>query len=311
MELRGGHKDQPPSPGQQISANLRLRPITSFANPGSPDWVRIRALEDVHAVVYLGAKAQARLSGEQEFSVSKVVEQVRQQWGGLLDKLEPSPARGLIRALTLGQRSEAGNEMRNDFSEQGIAHLLSISGLHLSFIWDFCLLALNFIFKRSTYLLLHFNVARPSASLAFMPTLAYALLGGASTPTLRALIMSACLVASLWVRRSYQISGGLCLAALLLCGLWPETLFTVSFQLSFIAVCAIIVVAQPFTGFIKNKYALPAFVAYILGFLAFNAAVTVFIWPLTVLTFHQVPWLSVFANAIFIPVVGLLGSRAN
>ncbi|MDR1397980.1 MAG: DNA internalization-related competence protein ComEC/Rec2 [Desulfarculales bacterium] len=305
MQLSGGHDSVCPRPGQVINAWVRLRPLSNFANPGSPDWVKIRAGENIYALAHAGKKAALTLVGEKD-GFNYKLEEIRLRWAASLESLPPGPVRGLIRALTLGQRSETGPELNNIFSELGIAHLLSISGLHLALVWGWGAMILRFLFSRSTWLLLHCNLPRLSLSLAFIPALAYALLSGASIPTLRSLIMAACIAASLWIKRPYLPGGGLCIAALLLLALWPDSLFTISFQLSFIAVGAIITAARPASDFFRYKLKLPPLVSLALSFIIFNMIITVFLWPVTVINFHQVPWLSILANLIFIPLTGAL-----
>jgi competence protein ComEC len=305
LQLTGDHDTACPAPGQVISAWVRLRPLSNFANPGSPDWVKMRARENIYALAHAGKKAALTLTGERD-SFNYRLERLRLQWAASLEALPPGPARGLIRALTLGQRSETGPALNNIFSELGIAHLLSISGLHLALVWGLGAAILRFLCSRSSWILLHCSLPRLSLSLAFIPALAYALLSGASIPTLRSLIMAACIAASLWLNRPYLSGGGLCTAALLILALWPESLFTISFQLSFIAVGAIIIAARPASEFFRYKLKLPRFASVASGFLVFNIIVTIFLWPVTVINFHQVPWLSVPANLIFIPLTGTL-----
>jgi competence protein ComEC len=83
-------------------------------------------------------------------------------------------------------------------------------------------------------------------------------------------------------------------------------LFTISFQLSFLAVSAIILVARPASDFFRQRLRLPRPLCLLLAFICFNFSIEFFLWPATVLNFHQVPWLSPLLNLIFIPLVGAL-----
>lgn len=297
----------PPKVGKRIAALVRLKPVTSFANPGGFDYAGYLAQQGIYVTAYAGKKAGLRALGPGQIGLWQGwIEALRERLALTLERLPPGPSRGLLRALLLGQRAELGGEVRNAFGAIGTAHLLAISGLHMGLVWGFCFLALRLALAAWPGLALRYNVIKLAAAGALLPCVGYALLAGGSTPTLRALIMAACLVAALMVDRPYRPAGGLALAALVIGIIWPEAPLTLSFQLSFVAVASILLAAGPFITWLKTKQGKDRIRGTVLGWLALSAVVGAAVWPLTVLHFHQLPLLSLLANALLVPLVGLI-----
>jgi competence protein ComEC len=307
VRLSMGESKSPPLVGQRIAALVRLKPVTSFANPGGFDYASFLALQGIHVAAYAGKRAGLRVLGPGRIGfLRKGLEKLRERLSLGLESLPPGPSRGLLRALILGQRGELGGDVREAFGATGTAHLLAISGLHMGFVWGFCFLVLRLALAAWPGLALRYNIIKLAAAGALLPCLGYALLAGSSTPTLRALIMAVCLVAALMADRPYRPSGGLALAALVIGIIWPEAPLTLSFQLSFVAVASILLAAGPLVRWIKGKQNISKVKGNLLGWLALSAVVGIAVWPLTVLYFHQLPFLSLLANALLVPLVGLV-----
>jgi competence protein ComEC len=196
--------------------------------------------------------------------------------------------------------------VREAFSNTGTAHLLAISGMNLAVVWGWAFLLARWGLALAPGLALRLPVPKLAALAALLPTAAYAFIGGASTPTLRALVTAVCLVLALLVNRPAQAAGGLALAALVIGLIWPEAPLTLSFQLSFLAVAAIIWAALPLGRWLAGLWGRSRLAAGAVGFFVLTLVVEVALWPLTALHFHQAPWLGLPANLIMVPLVGTL-----
>ena len=113
-----------------------------------------------------------------DFSARSLLRSARARLAEAVDKAFPARQAPLVRALILGDRSDLPEEMSDDFRGAGLAHILSVSGLHVT-----CLaLALDYLLRKL--------LSRRAVFFAMAPLLAlYAALVGFSGPIVRAVVM--------------------------------------------------------------------------------------------------------------------------
>jgi len=148
-----------------------------------------------------------------------------------------APGRGglMLEALIVGRRDPALAELREAMVHAGIAHLLSISGMHLG------------IFLGFVYLLCRLATLTPrrSATVALLCLTGYLVLAEPRSPLLRSAIMAAAVCIGVIVHRPHAALNALGIAAVLLLAAEPMDLFAAGFQLSFGIVAALIVLVPP------------------------------------------------------------------
>ena len=291
-----------PPVGGQVSARLRLKPVVSLANPGGFDYAAFLADQGIRVLGSAGQRSGWTCAPPSDLGgPARWVQAARQRLGGLLERLPPGPGRALLRALILGQRGQLSAELRESFAAIGVAHLLAISGLHLGMVWGLAFVCLRWLLAAWPGLALRVMTPKLAAALALIPCAAYATLAGGGLPTLRALVMAACLVACLALDRPYRPLGGLALAALVITLIWPGAPLTMSFQLSFAAVAAILLVVPP----LGRRCAAWGLGGRVLAWLGVSAVVGLAVLPLTSHSFHQLPLWMVPANAVLVPLVAV------
>ena len=165
--------------------------------------------------------------------------------GASLERSLPSPQAELARALLLGQRDDLPPELTENWRRAGTAHLLAISGLHVSVVLGVALVAGASLFGRRRYA----HVLIPLAFVWF-----YAAMSGMNPPVMRAAIMGSVYLFAIAAGR--QPSGGLALilAATALAMWEPAVIATVSFQLTVAAMAGIIFLTQPLELWIKTLF---------------------------------------------------------
>lgn len=202
----------------------------------------------------------------------------------------------IINALLLGQRQDITKETHQHFVEAGVIHILAISGLHIGII----MLLLNWLLKPLN------NIRKFKKLIPFIIVFllwSYAFIAGLSASVVRAVTMFSLLTIALHFNRTTNTYNTLCISAFILLLFNPYYLFDVGFQLSYIAVFAIISIKPLFDKLWKpNNYFLKK------GFDIFSVslAAQIGILPLSLYYFHQFPGLFMISNLVIIPTLGFL-----
>ena len=160
-----------------------------------------------------------------------------------------SPAASVYLALITGETGYLSQDVRDDFMSSGTTHILSISGSHLGLIGVvvFWIVRRAILMLPSSWLLrLTLRMTPTKAAAAFtMPVVAfYAILGGAEVATVRSLLMLGLFMGAVLLGRTHHLGTGLAFAALIIIAWDPLAPLDLSFQLSFLSVLAIVVLAS-------------------------------------------------------------------
>ena len=149
----------------------------------------------------------------------------------------PEPQASLAQGIILGKRGTIPASTKADFAHTGTAHLLAISGLHLSIIAGILLSIGIWLFgrRRYTYLWLALGIIW-----------LYALITGMHTPVVRGAIMASLFLTAELLGRQRTAITSLAFAAAIMVGINPQILWDASFQLSFLAMSGLIFLAPPF-----------------------------------------------------------------
>ncbi len=148
----------------------------------------------------------------------------------------PEPKASLAQGVILGIRSNIPAPVKDSFVKSGTAHLLAISGLHLSIVAGILLSLGIWLFGRRHYLYIW---------LALSVIWLFALLTGMHPPIVRGAIMASLFLTAELLGRQRSAFTALAFAAAIMVGLSPHILWDASFQLSFMAMTGLIFLAPP------------------------------------------------------------------
>lgn len=217
---------------------------------------------------------------------------------GALARALPEPQASLSQGILLGLRGSIPGDLRDAFSRTGTAHILAISGLHVGILAGILLSFFAWALgrERPTYLVL-----------AFLGIWLYIFLSGLRPPAVRAGVMGSIFLMAEGLGRQRSALVALAFAAALMAGLRPSLLGEVSFQLSFLAMAGLVVLAPPFQA-LGRRTALPGFlvdgVAYSLGAILAT-------WPLVAHYFGVVSLVGLPATLLALPsLAGIIGFSA-
>jgi len=238
--IKGGSA-LPAAEGMRLATTCRLRPFTSFNNPGRFDYRRHMMQQGVSAwgVVKAGDVVLSPATPVHRWKTT--LHHARCRIEKALFAHAPTPRSGaLLCALLTGNRTHISQSLRDLFTRTGTAHLLAISGLHLGIVATLFFFLFTWCFSFWERPLIKGHTQMLAAIATVMPVLLYALLSGMAPSTQRAFIAVCLVMGALALHEEADLPTTLALAAIAILVSHPPALFTVSFQLSFTAVAAIL-----------------------------------------------------------------------
>ncbi|MFC7206046.1 DNA internalization-related competence protein ComEC/Rec2 [Comamonas endophytica] len=318
-----GPGPMPLSAGERWAMTVRLKAPHGLRNPHGFDQELWLWEQGVQATGYVRAgKAQAppqRLQQTWSHPVALLRQRLRDaivgmrampwEWAGV----EPSGwqrARGVVAALVVGDQQAIERSDWELFRATGVAHLMSISGLHITLFAWLAAALLGWTWRLSARCCLW--VPAPTAALVggVLLALAYSALSGWGVPAQRTVTMLA-VVAGLrlaGVRWPWYQTWLLALAAVVLADPWA--LWQAGFWLSFVAVGVLFASAArtdpPAREVSTGRRTLDHLRSQALALLRAQAVVTLALTPLGLLLFGQVSLVGVVANLLAIPWVTLV-----
>ncbi|WP_298541792.1 ComEC/Rec2 family competence protein [uncultured Aquimarina sp.] len=203
----------------------------------------------------------------------------------------------IINALLLGQRQDIDNKIFADYRDAGAIHILAVSGLHVGIL----LIILNLILKPLNWFGKNGKIIK--TTIVILLLWCFAIIAGLSPSVLRAVTMFSFIAIGMHIRSKTSIYNALTISMFILLCLRPLLLFSVGFQLSYLAVFAIVWIQPSFVKLYRPRF-------YIDKVLWETFTVTIAaqlgLLPLTLFYFHQFPLLFFIANLIIIPVLGII-----
>lgn len=231
------------SPGRFVRCWAMLRPPPGPSMHGEYDFRRQAWFERLGAVGFV----QGRCRGGALGAPSGLVGQTTLWIGSLRRNLAidvrdaaGEQAGGFAAALVSGDRSFMRAEDAEALRNTGLAHLLAISGLHLSIVGGLVFLLAKRTLVFIEPLALRVPVQKPAAIIAFLACFAYLIISGASVSTQRAFIMAAIVFAAIIFDRAAISLRTFAIALLAVVLTQPESVVTPGFQMSFAATGALI-----------------------------------------------------------------------
>ena len=215
---------------------------------------------------------------------------------------------GIASALITGDKSSIPSNIRDIFVKSGTAHILAVSGLHMTLISSILYI---FFFKLMLYLqcfFLFINPRKISACITIVLTFFYLAISGFSPSANRAFLMTTVFLLSISLGKGLLSMRNISLSAFLILLFNTGSLFSISFQLSFSAVTALIAFYEKykdsFTSIINinNKF-LKQIIVYILGSIITTIIATIATAPISISTFNQFSICGILGNIIAIPLV--------
>ena len=266
-------------------------------NPGEFDFKSYMRLKGITQQMFIPFQ-KVMLTGENIGNpIIKVSQKLRFKAERTLEQFIPDKnTLAICKALLIGDKSDLSVEERRKFSETGVMHILAVSGLHVGIIY---IIVLSLLRQRPS------RVTKPIlVAIIGLPVLwSYALLTGFSPSVLRAVTMFTFVIIGQAIDRKANIFNTVALSAFFLLLFNPFMLFSVGFQLSYLAVTGILLLYPIFSKWLQPQ----SWLGYqVWQIVCVSMAAQLATVPLSLYYFHQLPTYFLLGNIMAIPVATLL-----
>jgi competence protein ComEC len=312
---KGWHEDavltQPQSElraGQRWRFTLRLRQPHGNLNPHGFDYELQLFEQGLRATGYV-REGSALLLAE---GAGHPIERLRQWVRDAIEaRIADRRAAGVLAGLAVGDQGAIEREDWDLFRNTGTAHLVSISGLHITMFAWLAGLGVAALWRCSTRLMLCLPVSLAARWGGCIAAFAYALFSGWGVPSQRTVWMLATVTLLQASGRHWPWSLVLLAAAVVVTALDPWALLQAGFWLSFAAVGLLMISAPAHTLYAAPHAAVPSawprrLWATLRDGLRTQAVATLGLAPLTLVFFQQLSLVGFAANLVAIPLITLV-----
>ncbi len=305
-----------PSPtfarGDRVVFRSRLRQIRNFNNPGGFNYQRYMAFKGIWRTAFTKGDRLQVVQKSASNNLAQRLNDSRLAMSALIERAGKGSSRAVLKALVIGDRTAISSELRDTFNRAGVGHILAISGLHIGIVATVAFLLFQKMLCFVKPFLWRAWTRKGAALLALFPVCIYGLISGMSPSTQRAVIMVTAFLMTFLVAREHDPINTLALAAFIILIVYPPSLFSISFQLSFLAVLSILygllctqrllrINSENFGAGFRFWLSRKILAFFLVSFFAICGTL-----PLVMFYFNQISVIGLLANFIVVPVVGFV-----
>ena len=246
VRLRATVRGEIPVPGQAVRLFAILNPPPAPASPGAYDFGRNAFFQSMGGVAFaLGetrpaylepplwrVRAAMAVNGMRFDLASRIVARLGERTGGI------------AAAMTTGQEAWLNPDDVDVMRDSGLAHILSISGLHMAVVGGFAFFLVRLLVAAWPWLALRVPGKKVAAVGGLLAVGTYLVVSGAPPPAERAAITASIAFVAILLDRQAITMHALAVAAFVVLLLQPEAIVTPGFQMSFAATAALVALVE-------------------------------------------------------------------
>ncbi len=260
-------------------------------NPGGFDYFNYLNRQGISLGIY--ASEGLEIVGFEKQSFIYSLAGMREKIGNKLDEVMGKES-ALVKTMVLGDKNTLDEEVREDFTTIGLAHILAISGLHITI-----LAAMILTLLKKTPL----GIKGQWLVMAVV-LLAYTLFVGGAPSVVRASILFLIYLGAKATGKVYDDLTALAIAAIGIIGMKPVELFSPGFQLSFGAVAGILLLAGPIKKTLEKRIkGRKKMTQKVLEGLSLTLAAQMGVLLPMAYWFHKIPLLGILTNVLLLPLI--------
>ena len=285
--------------GDELLISARISPPLNNRNFDEFDYARFLMRKGISGTGYVASGKWTKQDGMNNLDLKSIASSCRRKMISLYQKLGFSGDElAVLSALTIGDKTELSDSVRESYSVAGASHILALSGLHIGLLYTLLFFILKPIARRG-------NIGRVIRSVLLLLILlwAFAFFTGLSPSVVRSVSMFSILAMADMVGRQPLSLNTLAAAAWLMLFCNPAWLFDVGFQLSFLAVASILLIQKPIYHLITVKGRIGK---YIWGLISVSVAAQIGTAPLVMFYFSRFSVHFLLTNLVVIPFITII-----
>jgi len=279
--------------GKRISARAILKPPRPLGNGGEFDYARHLRSEGITMTGYIKGWDSMVVAPSPPCSTMNPRQSTARS-SRILSELA-RPEAEILKAMLWGDRSNLTYTAQDCFAALGLSHLIAISGLNIGLIMLFGYVIAYTILRCLPCLAERLDTPLLSKLAGLAGAVLFAAIVEPSYPTTRSVLMAVMVVAALVFARRTALLDALALSGCMILMIWPLSIFTPGFLLSFSAVLGLIVVLERLED------------AHVwIQAMAVPVAASAFTLPIAAYLFGFISPLGILFNVVFVPLFSFL-----
>ncbi len=246
VRLRATVRGEAPEPGQAIRLYAILNPPPAPASPGAYDFGRNAFFQRMGGVAFAVGETRPAWLPEPPAGLRRTmaINGLRYDLARrIVERLGPRTG-GVAAAMTTGHEAWLDPAEVDRMRDSGLAHILSISGLHMAVVGGFAFFLVRLLVAAWPWLALRVSGKKVAAWGGLIAVGTYLIVSGAPPPAERAAITAAIAFLAVLVDRQAITMHALAVAALVVLAVQPEAIVTPGFQMSFAATAALVALVE-------------------------------------------------------------------
>ena len=313
VRLTLGYRKYKPQIGQCVRVETRVYPLMEPVLVGGYQFSRKSFFEGVSATGWVKGFAKRTRCERDAGFVDKFNKLVFLAREGIVERIFatlPEDEAGVVSALVAGETGKISTKMYNQYRDSGLAHFLSISGLHMSMVAGMMFFLVRLVIALIPPLALKYDSKKIAAFFAIVVSGVYLFISGMQIPAQRAFIMTFIVLIGVLISRKAISMLTISWAAMVVLVISPQALMGPSFQMSFAAVVCLIAFYERFAldlrNFLNKGGALRIVWLYIGGILASDLVASLATLPFAIYHFNRIALFTTLGNMMAGPVIGLV-----
>ena len=303
-----------PAVGQHMGVRAMVGPVGRPVAPDTFQFQRFLYFQGIGASGFAVGRWYPITSSDTSSWTARFhawTESLRRAIGNRFAALVPGEDGAVAAALINGEQSAIPQTLQESYRISGIAHILSVSGVHLSLLAAIVFFVLRRGLALFPVLALRTDTKKVAAWAALAATGSYLVISGMSVPAIRSFLMVATVLGAALVDRRAISLRNVGWAALVLMAIYPDAIFGASFQMSFLAVLSLVAVYEQswLRASIRNtdgsldliRAGAFYFMGLVVADLVAGGATAIF----AAYHFNRIPTYSMFTNLVAAPLTSL------